>query len=75
MLVLTRKVGETIQIGNDIEVTVLSVQGDQIKLGINAPKDVEILRKEVYEAIQESNKEAASITNQILSQIKSFDLK
>lgn len=66
MLVLTRKVGEIIQIGREIEITVLSVQGDQIKLGINAPKHIEIHRKEVYLAIQEVNNEAASITKGIL---------
>jgi len=70
MLVLTRKTGETIQIGNHIEVTILSVQGDQIKLGINAPKDIEIHRKEIYLSIQESNNEAASVSNNVLDQLK-----
>lgn len=70
MLVLTRKTGEAIQIGDHIEVTILSVQGDQIKLGINAPKAIEIHRKEIYLSIQESNNEAASISNNILDQLK-----
>ncbi|WP_227394289.1 carbon storage regulator CsrA [Jeotgalibacillus aurantiacus] len=59
MLVLTRKTGEAIRIGNDIELTVLSVSGDQVKLGIHAPKHVDIHRKEVFLAIQEENEAAA----------------
>jgi carbon storage regulator len=59
MLVLTRKLKEAIQIGDDIEITVLAIQGDQVKLGINAPKHVEIHRKEVYLAIQKENSEAS----------------
>jgi carbon storage regulator len=59
MLVLTRKTGEAIQIGEDIEISVVSVKGDQVKLGINAPKNVEIHRKEIYLTIQEENAEAS----------------
>jgi carbon storage regulator len=59
MLVLTRKSGEAIQIGEDIEISVVSVKGDQVKLGINAPKNVEIHRKEIYLTIQEENAEAS----------------
>ncbi|MFU8691520.1 carbon storage regulator CsrA [Rossellomorea sp. FS2] len=59
MLVLTRKTGESIQIGDNIEITVVSVQGDQIKLGINAPKHIDIHRKEVYLSIQNENTEAS----------------
>ncbi|MGG3895012.1 carbon storage regulator CsrA [Geobacillus stearothermophilus] len=58
-IVLTRKLKETIQIGDDIEITVLAIQGDQVKLGITAPKHVEIHRKEVYLAIQNENSEAS----------------
>ena len=58
MLALSRKKGEAIIINNDIEITVLDVKGDQIKIGIAAPKEVPIYRKEVYIQIQESNKEA-----------------
>lgn len=60
MLALSRKVNESIVIGNDIEITVLEIKGDQIKIGINAPKSVPIYRKELYLQILESNKEAAS---------------
>ena len=68
MLVLTRKVGESIQIG----ITVVSVQGDQIKLGIKAPKSVDIHRKEVYLSIQQSNNEAASINEILLNKLKTI---
>jgi carbon storage regulator len=74
MLVLTRKTGEAIQIGDHIEITVLSIQGDQIKLGINAPKHVEIHRREVYLSIQESNNEAASISQNIIEKLKTTRL-
>jgi len=58
MLVLTRKVGESIVIGRDIEITVLEVRGDQVRLGIAAPRHVAVHRKEVYLAIQAENREA-----------------
>ncbi len=58
MLALSRKTGESIIIGNDIEITLLEIRGDQAKLGINAPKSVPIYRKEIYVQIQEENKEA-----------------
>lgn len=60
MLALARKVNESIMIGNDIEVTVLEIKGDQIKLGVKAPKSVPIYRKELYVQIQEENKQAGS---------------
>lgn len=60
MLALSRKVNESIMIGNGIEITILDIKGDQIKIGINAPKSVPIYRKELYLQILESNKEAAS---------------
>lgn len=59
MLALSRKVNESIMIGNDIELVILEVKGDQVKIGISAPKSVPIYRKEVYIQIQQSNKEAA----------------
>ncbi|MEC1770236.1 carbon storage regulator CsrA [Schinkia azotoformans] len=60
MLVLTRKPNQSIQIGDDIELTILSVEGDQVKIGISAPRQIEIHRKEIYLAIQEENSQAAS---------------
>lgn len=61
MLALTRKKNEAIIINNNIEITILEVKGDQVKIGLSAPKDVPIYRKEVYAQIQESNKEASNI--------------
>ena len=60
MLALSRKKAEAIIINNNIEVTILEVKGDQVKIGITAPKDVPIYRKEVYLQIQEANKEAVN---------------
>ena len=58
MLALSRKNGESIMIGNNIEITILEVKGDQVKVGINAPKAVPVYRKELYLQIQEANKAA-----------------
>ena len=60
MLALSRKMNESIMIGHDIEITVLEIKGEQVKLGINAPKSVPLYRKEIYVQIQEANKEAVS---------------
>lgn len=65
MLVLTRKVQEAIRIGDDIEVKVLAVEGDQIKLGISAPKRVDVHRQEIYLAIQEENNEASQVSTDL----------
>lgn len=70
MLVLTRKTGETIKIGEDIEITILSVKNDQIKIGINAPKNIEIFRKELLEQISEENVQAATVKSNFLTIIK-----
>lgn len=59
MLALSRKLGESIVIGNDIEISILEIKGDQVKVGINAPKSVPVYRKEIYIQIQDANKEAA----------------
>ena len=63
MLALTRKKGESLVINNNIEITVLEIRGDQIKIGIQAPKNVPIYRKEVYLQIQKENEEAISVDN------------
>lgn len=60
MLALTRKKGEALVINNNIEITVLEIRGDQIKIGISAPKEVPIYRKEVYLQIQQENEAAIS---------------
>lgn len=53
MLILTRRVGETLVVGDDITVTVLGVKGNQVRLGVNAPKDVSVHREEIYQRIQQ----------------------
>lgn len=63
MLALARKVNESIIINDNIEITVLEVKGDQIKIGIDAPKSVPVYRKELYVQIQEANAEAANTVN------------
>lgn len=60
MLALSRKKNEALVINNNIEVTILEIKGEQVKLGISAPKDVPIYRKEVYAQIQQSNQEAGN---------------
>ena len=60
MLILTRKIGESINIGTDIKITVVSIDGSQVRLGIDAPKDVIVHREEVYKRIMEENKAALS---------------
>jgi len=62
MLVLTRRLGESINIGDNIKITVVDIDGKQVKVGIEAPKDISIFREEVYERIKEENIRAASAT-------------
>ncbi len=63
MLALSRKRGESLVINNNIEITILEIRGDQIKIGIDAPKDVSIYRKEVYLQIQEENKASTDVAS------------
>jgi len=63
MLVLTRKKEQSIVINDDIEITIIDVQGDQVRIGINAPRSVSIYRKEIFLEIQEENKRAAEVKN------------
>jgi carbon storage regulator len=60
MLVLTRKKGQALMIGQDIELSIIDIQGDQVRIGINAPKSVTIHRKEIYEEIRKENLSAAA---------------
>ena len=69
MLALTRKIGETIIIDDNIVITVVSVQGENIRLAINAPKEIKIYRGEIYDSIVAENKQAA-----ILNQVGNLDL-
>lgn len=65
MLILARKKNQSLRIGDDIVITVVDVQGDQIRLGINAPQDVKILRQELYDAVKDSNRQAAQAAHQV----------
>ncbi|RCW74724.1 carbon storage regulator CsrA [Saliterribacillus persicus] len=75
MLVLTRKINEAIKISDDIEVRIVAIDGDQVKLGITAPSDVDIYRQEIYEAIKAENSEAASISEDFIKLLKKNDKK
>ncbi len=71
MLILSRKVDEKIRIGNDILIQVISISGDQVKIGVDAPKNVKVFRQEVFDDIQRQNKEAAagSVTLEALANL------
>lgn len=58
MLILTRRVGETLMVGDEVTVTVLGVKGNQVRIGVNAPKDVAVHREEIYQRIQREKSEA-----------------
>lgn len=75
MLVLTRKQNESIQIGEEIEIMVLAIHGDQVKIGIHAPKYIDIHRKEVYVSIQQANKQAANTPTFDVNTLKHFSQK
>ncbi|MFC1591860.1 carbon storage regulator CsrA [Thermodesulfobacteriota bacterium] len=76
MLVLTRKVGEKIQIGDDITILIMEIKGKQVRLGIDAPSDVKVHREEIYQKIQEENIKAASIDVNELDRLSAmFDKK
>ena len=63
MLILTRKVGESVLIGDDISITVLSVRGNQVKLGVEAPKEVYVHREEIYQRIKQTKDEPLDVSS------------
>ena len=71
MLVLSRKVGESIVIGDDVVVTILEIRGDLIRVGIDAPKHIKVHRSEVFDAIEAANKEAVAPTLEAMSEFAS----
>lgn len=75
MLVLTRKKDQTIVINENVEITVLDVQGDQVRIGINAPRSVSVHRKEVFLEIQQENKKASEVGNVSFEEIMKNGLK
>jgi len=72
MLVLTRNANQSIMIGHDIVVTVLEIRGDQVRIGIRAPRSVDVHREEVYAALQKANRTAATSTEKTLSALGSL---
>lgn len=72
MLILTRKLGESIAIGDRIKVSLLEVQGKQVKIGVMAPPEVAIHRQEIFEKIQQENRRAAGSCEQDLRQLKNI---
>lgn len=70
MLVITRKKGESLLIGDDIEITVIKLDDGSVKLGVSAPRDVSILRKELYTEVEEENKEAIKFDLSVLQNLK-----
>ena len=69
MLILTRKIGEGIILGDDIRIAVLEIRGKQIRIGIEAPQNVVVLREEIYQRIQEENLQAAGVRDVDLKEI------
>lgn len=60
MLILTRRVGESLMVGDEVSVTVLGIRGNQVRIGVNAPKDIAVHREEIYERIQQEKADDAS---------------
>lgn len=70
MLIITRKKGESLMIGDDIEIVISKIDDGSVKIGVKAPRDIEILRKELYEEVEQENKEATKIDISMLGNIK-----
>jgi carbon storage regulator len=75
LLILTRKVGESVAIGDDIQISVVEIKGTQVKLGIRAPRDITVHREEIYLKIQEENKRAAQVSADVLGSAADLLLK
>ena len=75
MLILTRKVGESVAIGDDIQISVVEIKGSQVKLGIRAPREVSVHRQEIYLKIQEENLRGAQVSKGVLGTVEDLFLK
>jgi carbon storage regulator len=69
MLILTRKLGENIRIGDNIRIVILDIKGSQVKLGIEAPSDVSVHREEIYEKIREENRRASRVSAKAVREV------
>ena len=69
MLILTRKLGENIRIGDKIKITILDVKGGQVKLGIDAPPHIAVHREEIYERIREENRRASGVSPETIKEV------
>ncbi|UCE62461.1 MAG: carbon storage regulator CsrA [Phycisphaerales bacterium] len=75
MLVLSRQRDETIMIGDDVEITVVDIRGDKVRLGITAPRKIQVHRKEVYDAIKRENEQAAKLRPQDVPDVVEPELR
>ena len=75
MLVLTRKIDEEIKVGPDVSIKILAISENQIKIGIEAPKHIQIFRSEVYNRVRETTKEASSASNQKQSDLLKYKIR